>query len=549
MRKPTKLGFKMLLTLAVFFSIITACQKDLFNFDKLAANQWDPEFAVGLASGSVGVSDINLTGDSYLVINSDKLASIVYNSTFKTYKASDFIPRLLSTPLVQIVTLTPTQTAGLASPLIPIGTSFVTSSSLTQSVATSGTNARVFIDSVILKTGVIQLDVDNKFSHNIRVDLTVPGVLKNGVPITGTLSLAGNAKGTINIDIANLMTNLTKGGTTTDSLEVKYNVTFTKTASTNASGSIEFISNITNPSFKLAYCDVKNQQISLTNNDSIAINILKSLPSGTLSLNDATVKLFFANSFGIPINVALSEVKGYTPAAGNFFLNVAGINPQNILITAPANINQTASSVFTLNKTNPPSSGTSLNLPDFLSKFPKALTPKFAASTNPTGVARPIYKNFVSDTSQIAINAEITIPFDFKSTDFTLKDTFDFDFGTIDNVKSFILRAAFNNGFPVTLSPKFTFTDIAYNTILTIDGQTNALIKAATIDATGKVTAKTATISDFEFSPTVVPNLSKVKKVIMNAGMTTANNGSQYTKLYSDYLMEVKIGAKAKLKQ
>jgi len=545
MRKiPQKLYLYIGFLLA-FNVCLIGCEKDLFKLDRLVDNQWDPEFAVALVNGSVGINDIDLTSNSYLQVAADNSINLIYNGTVNTYNASDFIPRITSTPLQQTIALTPQEAAGFA--LAPVGTSFPITAS--QSVdLTAQTNIKMEIDSITLKTGIFNIDVDNRFSHNVRVVITIPAIITNGVALNRTISLGPNARGTITADISNLMINLTKNGTTTNYLEANYNITFTKTASPILSGSLTITGSILNPTLRLVYGEAKQQSFLNTTNDSIPINIFETPVSGSLLLNDATLKLSFANSFGIPISVNIPQVKGTSPTNGTFFLNTAGINPQNFVIAAPANIRQTANSVLTLTKNNPLTNGNLLSLPDFLSKLPRAFTPQFSAQTNPSSVTRPAYKNFVSDTSKLKIAGEITIPLEGRASNFFIRDTFDYDFGDVDNVESFVLRTWFNNGFPVTLSPRLTFTDNNYNVIYVIDGQTNALIKSAPVDVNGKVTSKLATQSDFTIPSSVVQNLKRVKKVITTAGIATANNGNQNVKIYSDYLIDIKIGAKAKLK-
>ncbi|MFY0100136.1 hypothetical protein ABTQ08_21970, partial [Acinetobacter baumannii] len=78
------------------------------------------------------------------------------------------------------------------------------------------------------------------------------------------------------------------------------------------------------------------------------------------------------------------------------------------------------------------------------------------------------------------------------------------------------------------------FTDAAYNVIYTLDGATNPVINSGTVDAaTGKVIAKTATTSEFIIGGSVVPNLNKVKKIIMQMTVASVANGQQNVKVFA----------------
>jgi len=194
-------------------------------------------------------------------------------------------------------------------------------------------------------------------------------------------------------------------------------------------------------------------------------------------------------------------------------LNTAGINPANFIVNHALQ-GQTATAVLTLNQNNPAAAGSNLSLSGFLSNMPYNIATKATTQTNPLTVTLPSYKNFIADTSSAGISSVITVPLDGKIQGFNVKDTFDFSFGSVDNVESFTLRTLINNGFPVSLASKLIFTDAAYNVIYTLDGATNPIINSGTVDATGKVIAKTATTSEFIFGGSVVPNLNKVKKLL-----------------------------------
>jgi len=538
---------RLKLLLVVFITLVQSCKKDIFKLDRLAANQWDPEFAVALVNGSVGINDLNLTNNAYLQIGNDKSVSIVYTSNVTKYNAQDFIPAITSTPLVYNFTLSPIETAAFA--LAPIGSTV--SSTATQSVdVTAQTNIKMDIDSIILKTGVVTIDIQNNFSHAGNIVVTLPRVKNGGTVVSKSSPIAANGKSTITIDVANLLGDLTKGGTTVNYLEANYTINFAKGSSTNYTGNITFTSRIVNPTLKLVYGDVKQQSFFNLSADSIPINIFQfSKNTGTINLNDAQVKLNFTNSFGIASGLSFTQVKGYNTNSGNsFFLNAAGITPKPFIVTAPAAVGQTAYSTMTLDKTNPPTGAGGLNLPDFFSKLPSAFTPQFSAQTNPTGVPKAAYKNFISDTSKASIDGTVTIPLDGKVSNFLIKDTFDFTFSDVSQVESFILRTSFNNGLPVGLTANLIFVDNAYNPVYTLDGTTHPILAAAAVDAAGKVTSKTLTVSDFTLGSSIVKKLGSVKRVIYSAAVSSVNNGTQSTKIYADYSIDVKMGVKAKLK-
>ncbi|MGQ4828227.1 hypothetical protein, partial [Enterococcus faecalis] len=82
-----------------------------------------------------------------------------------------------------------------------------------------------------------------------------------------------------------------------------------------------------------------------------------------------------------------------------------------------------------------------------------------------------------------------------------------------------------------------------------LDGATNPVINSGTVDAaTGKVIAKTATTSEFIIGGSVVPNLNKVKKIIMQMTVASVANGQQNVKVFAGDEMNVIMGIRAKPK-
>ncbi|MBA4196881.1 MAG: hypothetical protein C0459_04930 [Chitinophaga sp.] len=533
--------------IGIICCFISACTKGDFDFNKLAANQWDAEFAVPLVNSTVGLKDINLPANCYLQVEADNSQSIVYTGNLISVKASDFITQLNSIPVNTSYSLSATDI--LAFNLAPVGATYTNSSSQVIDLSAQTTNgAAMDLDSTVLKSGELKLQIQNTFSHNAVVTISIPAIKKAGVGFTNTMALHANTTIPLSIDLTNARVDLTKNGTTQNKIEIFYTTTITK-ANNNSSGSITYSGSVNNAAFKILYGDVHRQTLLNKGLDSIDVPVFKDIKStGGIVLNNASIKLNFTNSFGIPFALSFTSIKGYNPQIGNFYLNTAGINPSNFIVNYALQ-GQTAITSLTLNQTNPAASGSYLSLSGFLSNTPYNIAPKANTQTNPSTVSLPSYKNFIADTSSTGISSIITIPLDGKIKGFNLKDTFDFSFGSVDNIESFTLRTLINNGFPVSLASKLIFTDAAYNVIYTLDGATNPVINSGTVDAaTGKVIAKTATTSEFIIGGSVVPNLNKVKKIIMQMTVASVANGQQNVKVFAGDEMNVIMGIRAKPK-
>ncbi|MBS1626551.1 MAG: hypothetical protein JSR09_01780 [Bacteroidetes bacterium] len=533
--------------LYVLLIFISSCNKSDFNFDKLAANQWDATFAVPLINSTINLNDINLPANCYLKVEADNSQSIVYTGNFATVKSTDFITQLNSIPVNTIYNLNVTDLAAFNT--ISIGSSYQTTSSQIINLSAQTTNGAVMdLDSVILKSGILNLQIQNTFSHKATVVIAIPAIKKSGISISNTINLNANATTQLNIDLSNAKIDLTKNGTTENKIEIIYTTTITK-ENNNSTGNIVYSGAVNNATYKILFGDVHQQTMMNKGFDSINIPIFKSIKKTEgIILNNANIQLNFNNTFGIPFSTSFISIKGFNPQQGNFYLNTSNINPTNFIVNAALQ-GQTSTASLTLNQTNPIASGSNLSLNGFLNNMPYNIVPKANTQTNPSGVILPLYKNFIADTSSASVSGIVTIPLDGKIQGFNIKDTFNFSFGSVNNVESFTIRTLINNGFPVSLASKLIFTDEFYNIVYTLDGASNPIINSGTIDATtSKVITPTTTTSEFLIGGTTVPNLYKVKKVVMQLNIASVANGQQNVKIYADNNLNFIMGIKAKLK-
>ena len=546
MRLTKNLYIILLTVLIPVAGLFTGCTKNTYDFNTFASNQWDPEFATALVTGSVGINNINLTdSNSYLQVASDSSMSFVWYGNITKFYTSDFIPGLASSPSVFTRSLSPAEQAALG--VAPTNSTYTITGLQVANLSTEK-SSQINIDTIILKTGTISFNIQNSFSDPGVVTITVPGIKEAGVPFSRVVNIKASASASVSYDLSNLNIDMSNGGTTYNYLELDYSIAFTKVSSSTL-GSISFTTQINNPSLKTLYGDVLQQNFFTAEVRTIPLNIFKNVQqNATLSLSDANVKLLFKNSFGVPMNFALTQLKGTDASNDTFHLNVGGISPTPFYIHGASSLGMVAYDTLSLNKNNPASGSGGLNLPQFLSSLPTSFYPKFTAITNP-GPSTTKHYNFIQDTSSGTIDAQIQIPLDVKINTYLTKDTFDYNIGSVQNIQSLTLRTYFNNGFPIGINGSLAFKDANYNTIFTLGSTQIPLLAPAVTDPnTGLVTTKTPTTTDFALDSSEVANLGNVKKVIFTGTVSSPGNGSQYAKIYSNYTIDIKIGAKAKLK-
>ena len=533
--------FKSLLKSTTLLSFITitffSCTKDSINLNDVSTQNWNPEFGVALLNGSLNVSNLNLTSDStYLQINSDSSVSLVYNNTFASFKASDFVSSIKSDAATYTKTLSSTEVAAYR--LLPIGSVFSVAASEIATVKATN-DATMAIDSVILNTGTLTASVQNTFSNPCDIAYTIPGIKRNGAAISGSLHVNAKSTASVQIDIAGVMIDLSNSGSTTNSLQTNYTLAITKAS--NDTGHFTFTNAVANPSYKIIYGDMGKQSVVNAKSQNITFDIFRQQQNiKSFELSDAQVKFNFRNNFGVPITINISEVKG-TNSSSTFFL----ANAAPFTVNAAPFPGSSAQAALVYDKTNPKANGSLLNLPSFLSKLPTSFQATYSAYTNYNSSTKN--KNFIADTSTGVITSSVIIPLTLKTAGLAFKDTSSVDFGNVQNIQSLTLHCIFNNGFPFSMDADLLFVDANYNVIY--HTQQNNVVQAAQTDNAGNVISKTSSSTDFLFDSTIVPKLANIKKLIITGSVSSAQQGSVQSTIYAGYTLDYTVGAKTVLKQ
>ncbi|MGD0342382.1 MAG: hypothetical protein ABSA76_11830, partial [Bacteroidales bacterium] len=96
-----------------------------------------------------------------------------------------------------------------------------------------------------------------------------------------------------------------------------------------------------------------------------------------------------------------------------------------------------------------------------------------------------------------------------------------------------------DNGFPLGVSLSMILYDSSTNTNLNTVDATDVL-KAATVDANGKVTAPVSSATSITITRDFWKNVNTADKLIFRFSMNTTNSSSQDVKIYSDYKINFK---------
>lgn len=540
----TIFNFKHKNVFAAFLVIIllSACIKDNFDFNKLAKSEWNPNIAVPLVYSTLTVQDILTKNDKSGVIHVDNnnFCTLVYRGNLFSIVASE----LVKMPDQDI----PPFTASLDLSQIPI---LVSNATITvpysQTVNfTPGTN-NPKIDSVVFKSGMLDLKLNSDFKYNGKVKIEIPSARKNGKVFSETISLnySGTVPviGNIAVDLTGYHFDMTKGGTTYNQFVLNYELTLSGSNSTppTTSNKVMVSGSFKNLNFDRMFGDLGQLPLSLEK-DTVDVSVFKNaIGSGLISFVDPRLKMIFSNSYGIPIHATIAQLDAYTPGAIPF--QVTGF-PTPLPLYSPGmnQIGVTLTDSFTLNNTNS-------NIATIIKKVPQSFIYKIDSKTNPSGAT---HNNFILDTSRFKVDMEVQLPLYGTAKDFILIDTADFKLeeNLTEEIESATIRTFNSNGFPIDVAMQVYFVDSTYKALDSLVNPYQLILKSAIVNpVTGKVVSPTEKIFDATITHERVNKLKRAKYLLIKATATTTSGGNTNVKIYANYKIDVKLGVQAQIKK
>lgn len=405
--------------------------------------------------------------------------------------------------------------------------------------------AGIEIEKLRVKAGNLTYTLISSSSLSGTFTVTLPTSSRSDAPISETINVTPGTNKTSTINVDNSELDLGK-----DPLK-KYNrvpVKYTVFVSSNesivnfsSSDSIHLDLKLQNPDFDYlkGYFGQKTEQIDPDTLDTNIDDILSHI-SGQFHISDPSVRVNYSNSFGIPVEVTLnaSGIKD----AKKVNLGLAPFTVDYPLSTT----NRVVSSSFTVNKANSA-------LPDLISMPPTEIRFSGSGRMNPQGFTGT-RDNYIFGDSRFVASLEVEVPMTLWVNNLQFADTLDnflkpdaADNGSLDlsGTDLLILKITTDNGFPLGASLQIALYDPASATIKkTITAQD--LIKAAPVDANGRSSGTSQTLSTIECDKSFFDASRKYDKLIFIFNLKSTGDGTKDVKIYSDYSLTFKVGVKVK---
>lgn len=523
--------------------LLASCVKDYFDLDKIADSKWTPSLALPMVYSSLSINDLIKVSnsESLFQIDPNNFVTLVYKGNLFSLRGNELI--VIPDNSVQ-QNISPTT---VDIPSVPSGATYTVNST---QVVDFNTGGQTLIDSLFYKSGTLQIEIYTDIQHDVQILLTIPDAKKSGTPFSQIINVNYGTSMPVltTVDLSGYVFDMTLGGSSQNQFNVNYTVTINGIAGNPLYTYNYFLvtSTFKDSKFDKIFGYI-GQQLLSPNIDTVSIGLFSNTEGiGTFTLVDAKIKTIISNSYGIPILANFSLLEGYRPGAGTFPVTGSGIpNPLPLPSPSISQIGQVLKDSFELNNTNS-------NAVQLVNFQPPYFIYQLNSVSNPAGQTN----NFVIDSSIFATDLEIDLPLHGTAVVFTVQDTFDFEMPEGDDLDSLLLRIYISNGFPLEVGVQVYFVDTIvtpfdtlYHVIDSVLSPFQNLLTSAPIDANGKAVGATEKTIDQWFDSKKLKNMATSKKIFVRGQMTTSNNGNTNVKIYSDYKLDVKIGAMAKLKQ
>ncbi|MFO7723618.1 MAG: hypothetical protein R6V49_10400 [Bacteroidales bacterium] len=302
-----------------------------------------------------------------------------------------------------------------------------------------------------------------------------------------------------------------------------------------------------NMKYRVLFGLIKTRSMALLN-DKISIDIFDKGLGGDFRVNDPRIGIYFKNSFGIPISIAIDPLKGHSDHNPPYDVHLSGPGlPVPFMLNAPT-VNQVGQFAYTSIKLDKGNS----NIDDFLNLLPQVIEYGVEGVINPTGV---VPGNFVIDTSYFEVEVEIEIPLEGYASGFTLQDTLDFsfeeDFEQIDQIEWILFRLNAESTFPIEAVAQVVFLDSAYTLLDSLFKTASVVVPGATPGPPPfyKATQPVYRTQDIKLDAAQIRNIRKSKYILLRGALSTAGGGNKIVRIYTDNYLQISFGVQSKLYQ
>jgi hypothetical protein len=513
------------LTLASLVGVGCIKKKDL-DFKNLTIDNWQPDWALPVLNSNMTLKDM-LPEKSYITEDAEGVYSLHYTGDLFYAKASDYIKIPDQNYTANNLTLT--------TPLSIAGYTGTVNDTRTGNFAFADASGAQLAH-LNIKTGLLTLNVNSTFQHNVAVTITFPKALKGGVPLSVTTNINFPAtSNTATIDLSGYNFDLSNGGTTKNNVPYEVRTSVTGTGNTiNSTDNISASISMTGINYSFIDGFLGQYDIPIAA-DTINIGVFDNTLNANIFVNDPKINLSFKNSIGLNVSTKFDNLYGVTATGVRRDITISDVNVAGA--TSPG-LTSVSTHVMDSASTN----GAVQNL---FNPAPNHVIYNGRVRVNPGGVTSTY--SFVTDSSAIALTAEAELPAWFKIITFTLQDTTKL---TLPEDTSILQKAEFkmlmDNALPLYGRVQLYFADENFNVVDSLVPTASDIIGEAPVDAQGKVNGRKTQVTTFTMEKDQYNAMAKkVRHAIIKGELKSSGTGS--VKIQSSNNLIVKLAFRFKL--
>jgi hypothetical protein len=253
------------------------------------------------------------------------------------------------------------------------------------------------------------------------------------------------------------------------------------------------------------------------------------LTNNSIAFTNPSVEIGVLNSSGIPLGLDINEFS-VTKSGGSVVPITGTYDDATFQIASPASPGETLESIYAIDKNNTD------NLTEQLSEIPTSIYFKGIVTANPSGT--PPSSNFVTDSSEVVVNATMILPFEGYVNNYVLEDTINtslnIDSGDAVSLNNLNLRLQVENNFPLAIGLQLYFLDSIDNSLildsLFFNQEDQRIFPAAQVDNTGLVTTPIIKTNDISIDMDKYERIRYAGSIRLVATLSTPGAGDTPSK-------------------
>ncbi len=502
--------------------------------DNVADGNWNPSLAAPLVNSSLNMENMiaEYDNEDLVQVDENNFISLYYKSKIYTMEVGELVD-IPNQALPKSIQLDATEQAAL-----------ITNGSVQADRVDNfqfDTGGEAEITSMNIKSGAVQVNLSSQFQQSGTLTIILPKVKKVGTPFRMVIPL--NYTGSVPLTVEQSaylsgyqMEMEAQGGG--NEIEIQYELALENSGNTVLpTDAVNLLISFNDLKFSalFGYLGQHNMEIPA---DSIDVNLFNNSIAGNFTLEDPRFNLIIHNSFGMPV---AAEVVQFDAISNSGTIAFNGPNiPGQLNVNSP-NMSQIGESVTTeiyLDRNNS-------NIAEILNSKPHQIIYQMNGLGNPNGQTS---NNFATDSSKVDVEIEMELPLHGAVSNLVIQDTLGFNFKQdINMIEEAMFRLDIENGFPIDAKVQLYFTDAYHNVLDSLIIGNTSIISSGVLGSNGRVSQPSKKVTDVFMDTERIANIRQVEKVIIRGDLSTSQQGSTPVKIYSDYTLDVRVGAQTKL--